>query len=41
MTGFPVDVAKAVLADPTNPEVVHRLMAADGTYVSLDFDNPE
>ena len=41
MTDTPVDVVKAILADPTNPEVVHRLMAEDATYVSLNFDNPE
>ena len=41
MTDSPVDVVKAILDDPTNPEVVHRLMAADATYVSLNFDSPE
>ena len=41
MSDTPVDVVRAILADPTNPEVVHRLMAADATYVSLNFDNPE
>ncbi len=37
----PTDVMRALLADPTNPEVVERLVAADATYVSLNFDNPE
>ena len=41
MTDRPVDVVRAILADPTNPEVVHRLMAPDATYVSLNYDNPE
>ena len=37
----PAEVVRALLADPTNPEVVERLVAADATYVSLNFDNPE
>ena len=41
MIETPIDVVKAILADPTNPEVVHRLVAADATYVSLNSDNPE
>ena len=41
MTDTPVDVVRAILDDPTNPEVVHRLMAKDATYVSLNYDNPE
>ena len=41
MPGSPADVIRAILKDPTNPEVVHRLVAADATYVSLNFDNPE
>lgn len=41
MTDTPIDVVRAILADPTNPDVVHRLVAADATYVSLNFDNPE
>ena len=41
MSETPVNVVQAILADPTNPEVVHRLMSADATYVSLNFDNPE
>ena len=37
----PADVVRALLADPTNPEVVERLVAGDATYVPLNFDNPE
>ena len=37
----PIETVQAILADPTNPEVVRRLVAADATYVSLNFDNPE
>ena len=41
MTVTPAEVVRAILDDPTNPEVVHKLVAADATYVSLNFDNPE
>ncbi len=41
MSDTPVDVVKAILADPTNPEVVHQLVASDATYVSLNSDNAE
>ena len=34
------EVIQTILNDPTNPEVVHRLVAPDATYVSLNFDNP-
>jgi ketosteroid isomerase-like protein len=37
----PVDILQALLQDPTNPELVHRLVAPDVTYVSLNFDNPD
>ena len=37
----PTEVVRAILADPTNPEVVKALVAPDATYVSLNFDNPE
>ena len=37
----PIEVVRALLADPTNPEEVERLVAADASYVSLNFDNPE
>lgn len=36
----PKDVLKAILEDPTNLEKVSSLMAADATYVSLNFSNP-
>lgn len=35
------DVVRMLLDDPTNPDVVHRLVAADATYVSLNDHNPE
>ena len=35
------EIIQTILNDPTNPEVVHRLVAPDATYVSLNFDNPE
>ncbi len=35
------EVIQTILNDPTNPEVVHRLVAPDATYVSLNFDNPD
>ena len=35
------DVVQTLLNNPTNPEVVHRLVAPDATYVSLNFDNPQ
>ncbi len=37
----PTDVVRQILADPTNPEVVNRLVAPDATYVSLNYNNPE
>ena len=36
-----MEVVRTLLNDPTNPDVVHRLVAPDATYVSLNFDNPE
>ncbi len=41
MPKSPLDVVRAILADPTNPEVVGALVAPDATYVSLSHDNPE
>ena len=41
MPAAPVEVIRAILINPTDPEVVHRLVASDATYVSLNFDNPE
>ena len=35
------EVVRTLLSDPTNPDVVRRLVAPDATYVSLNFDNPE
>ena len=37
----PIEVVQEVLADPTNPAVVRRLVAADAVYVSLNYDNPD
>ena len=37
----PTEVVRALLADPTDPDVVRRLVAPDATYVSLNFDNPD
>ena len=41
MTLAPTEIVRTLLNDPTNPDVVHRLVASDATYVSLNFDNPE
>jgi uncharacterized protein len=41
MTRNPIDVVKAVLADPANLEIVSGLVADDATYVSLNYDNPD
>ncbi len=41
MTMMPAEVVRALLRDPTNPELVHRLVASDATYVSLNHHNPE
>ncbi len=41
MTGSLVGMIEKLLADPTNPELVNSLVAADAIYVSLNFDNPE
>ena len=41
MTKSPIEVVQAILADPTNPDVVNALVASDATYVSLNYDNPE
>ena len=37
----PIDVVKAVLADPINMEHVAPLVADDFTYVSLNYSNPD
>ncbi len=41
MPATPAEVIRAILDNPTDREVVHRLVAPDATYVSLNFDNPE
>ena len=41
MAKTPTEIVQAILADPTNPEIVNALVAADATYVSLNYDNPE
>jgi uncharacterized protein len=41
MAETPVDIVRRLLADPTNPEVVRELVAADSVYVSLNFDDPD
>ena len=41
MAKSPLEVVQAILADPTNPEVVRALVAPDATYVSLNHDNPD
>ncbi len=35
------EIVRTLLDNPTNPDVVHRLVAPDATYVSLSFDNRE
>lgn len=37
----PSEIVQALLKEPTNPDVVHALVAEDATYVSLNYDNPE
>jgi uncharacterized protein len=37
----PIDVVRAVLADPTNMERVAPLVSDDFVYVSLNYDNPD
>ena len=41
MTMTPIDVVRAVLANPTDLHAVRELVAPDATYVSLNDDNPE
>ena len=41
VTRNPLEVVQAVLANPTDLEAVSELVAADATYVSLNYDNPE
>lgn len=37
----PIEVVRAVLADPTNMENVAPLVSDDFVYVSLNYDNPD
>ena len=37
----PIEIVRAILADPTNVAHVRGLMTADVRYVSLNDDNPE
>ncbi|MEH2445633.1 MAG: hypothetical protein V7K18_07590 [Nostoc sp.] len=41
MFSTPVEIVQALLKDPTNPEVVNRLVSPDAIYVSLNYDNPD
>ena len=41
MAKSPVEVVKAILANPTDLASVRELVAPDATYVSLNYDNPE
>lgn len=41
MTMTPIDVVRAILANPTDLGSVRELVAPDVTYVSLNYDNPE
>ncbi len=41
MTQDPLDVVRAILAAPTDFDLVSKLAAEDATYVSLNFDNPD
>ena len=41
MPKSPLEIVQAILADPTNPDVVRALVAPDATYISLSDHNPE
>lgn len=41
MADTPITIVQQLLGDPTNPEVVARLVHPDAVYVSLNFDNPD
>lgn len=41
MSHSPKEVLAAILANPTNPDVVGALVAPNATYVSLNFDDPD
>ena len=40
MAKSPVEVVKAILANPTDLASVRELVAPDATYVSLNYENP-
>ncbi len=35
------EIVRTLLGNPTDPDLVRRLVAPDATYVSLNHDNPE
>ncbi len=41
MAQTPIEIVRAILADPTNIDVVGPLSAPDVKYVSLNYDNPD
>lgn len=41
MPRTPIEIIQQFLENTTNPEIIHTIVAADATYVSLNFDNPE
>ena len=41
MSASPLEVVGEWLQNLLDPDVVHRLVASDATYVSLNTDNPE
>ena len=41
MPTTPAEIIREILRSPTDREVVHRLVAPDATYVSLNFSNSE
>jgi uncharacterized protein len=41
MTEGSVDIVRRLLGDPTNPDVVHELVAEDSVYVSLNFEDDD
>ena len=41
MPQTPSEIVQELLKSPTNMAVVSRLVAADATYVSLNYENPE
>ncbi|MEH2273877.1 MAG: hypothetical protein V7K40_03430 [Nostoc sp.] len=41
MSSTPVEIVQALLKDPTNPEVVNRLVSLDAIYVSLNYNDPD